>query len=189
MKRFWLLACVLVLMATPSWASSIGAGVGYWDTEEAGDDNGFGLRVSVDAGPNWNVDLRAAFFDAHGDVFGPRLVDIEATPIDFGLSYDVNPGGPATVYVGGGLNYTLYKSEVFNFVTDLPEASRIKDEPGWYAVVGVDFELPGGGWGVFLEALYRQNKPEIRGDGLNEFAAIPIDFAGVGATAGISFNW
>ncbi len=188
MKRFWLLACVLALFAAPSWAGGIGAGVAYWDTESAEDDNGFGLRVVLDAGPNWNFDLRASFFDGHVALTGPLQIGIEATPIDFGLSYDVNPDSRATVYVGGGLNYTLYKTQVFNFATNLPEASRSDDEPGWYAVVGVEGKVHGS-VGLFAEAIYRQNKIEVGGDGLNEFVVVPLDFAGVGATAGVTFNW
>ncbi len=188
MKRFWLLVCVLVLVAAPSGASEIGVGVGYWDTEAAEDDNGFGLKVSLDAGANWNFDLRATFFDGHGNVFGVRQIDIEATPVDLGVSYDFNPEGPANVYAGGGFNYTLYKSTSFNLVRQAPEQSRIKDEPGWYAVVGVETTMQSG-IGFYAEALYRQNKATVQGDGLVEFDAIKIDFAGPAATVGISYHW
>ncbi len=188
MKRFWLVASVLVLIAAPSWGSSIGVGVGYWDTEAAQDDNGFGLKFSLDAGSHWNLDLRAAFFDGHEQVAGVRRISIEATPIDAGVSYDFNPGSPATFYVGGGLNYTLFKSESFDLVRREPEQSRIKDEPGWYAVVGVEGRVTGG-VGFFAEALYRQSKPTVQGNGLTEFDEIPIDFAGAAASVGISYSW
>lgn len=188
MKKTWLLACVLVLVAVPSLGSELGVGVAYWDTDEAEDDNGFGLKLSLDTGPNWNFDLRASFFDTHGNTFGVRQIDIEATPIDLGISYDFNPDSRATFYVGGGLDYTLYKSEVFNLARREPEESRIKDEPGWYAVVGVEGTMTGH-VGFFAEALYRQNKPTVQGDGVAEFDAISVDFAGVGATVGISYNW
>lgn len=187
MKRFCLLACVLVLVAAPSGASSFGLGVAYLDTEGAADDNGAGLRLSVDAGERWNMDLRAAFFDGHAFVVGPRTFAVEATPIDLGLSYDLNPGGKAAVYVGGGLNYTLYKSVLFNTFRGEHEASTVDDEPGWYAVVGI--EGSAGSVGFFLEALYRQNKPSVDGDGVAELGSVAVDFAGAGATVGVCYRW
>lgn len=188
MKRLWLLACALALVAMPSWASGIGAGVSYWDTSDAEDDNGFGIKVAFDVGQEWSVDLRAAFFDGHGLISGPREISIEATPIDLGIAYNFQTGGKVTPYVGGGLNYTLYKSEVYNFVLDQPESSRIKDEPGWYAVLGVDIPVQSH-LAFYLEAMYRQNKPQVQGDGLAAFDKIPVDFAGAAATVGLVYTW
>ncbi len=188
MKRFWLLTTVLVLAAAPSAASSFGFGVAYLDTEGAADDNGAAVRLSLDAGERWNLDLRASFFDGHGFVLGPRTFDIEATPIDLGLSYGFNTGGKATVYVGGGVSYTLFKSELFNVARGEREQSRIENEPGWYALVGVERPFQNH-IGFFLEAVYRQNKPTLEGDGLAEFGSVAVDFAGAGAMVGLFYGW
>ncbi len=188
MKRLWLLASVLVLVAAPSAASSVGLGIGYLDTEGAADDNGANLRLSQDVGERWNIDVRASFFDGHAFALGPRTFDIEATPIDLGLSYGFNAGGRVTPYVGAGLSYMFFKSSVFNTVRGEHEASRINDEPGWHAVVGVEGSVKDH-VGLFLEVLYRQTKPSVDGDGLAELGSVALDFAGVGAAIGLSYSW
>jgi opacity protein-like surface antigen len=175
-------------VAAPSWASGIGGGVTYWDTADAEDDNGFGMKLVFDVGSKWNIDFRAGFFDGHGLVSGPRTIAIEATPIDLGISYDFQTKSKVTPYVGGGFNYTLYKSEVFNVLIDQPESSRIKDEPGWYALIGIDIPIQKA-IAVYIEGTYRQNKPTVQGDGLAAFDEIPVDFAGAGATVGLVYTW
>lgn len=188
MKRLWLLACVLALVAVPSWASGVGAGVGYWDTTDAEDDNGFALKLVFDVGKKWNIDVRASFFDSHGLTVGPRLISIEATPVDLGISYDFQTSGKVTPYVGGGLNYTLYKSGVDNLLTGLTETSRIKDEPGWYVLAGIEVPIHNR-IAFYVEGIFRQNKPTVQGDGLASFGQLPVDFAGVGATLGLAYTW
>lgn len=188
MKRIWLVVCLLALVGVPASASSFGAGIAYWDTEDAGDDNGLGVRVSVDVGSKWNFDVRAAWFDGHGLVQGSRQLGIEATAIDLGLSYDFQTGGKVTPYVGGGLNYTLYDVASFDLALGMQEEARAKDEPGYYVVVGIDIPVKNA-IAFYAEAMYRQSKPTVKGDGLASFGAIPIDFAGVGATVGIAYTW
>lgn len=188
MKTFWLLASILVLVAAPSAASSLGFGVGYLDTEGAGDDNGAAVKFSLDAGPAWNLDLRVAFFDGHAFQRGSRAFEVGATPIDAGISYGFQAAGKTTAYVGGGVSYTLFTSDAFNLVRAEHEQSRIENEVGWYAVVGVEAPVKNR-IGVFLEVLYRQTKPTVEGDGVAQFDAFPVDFAGVGGALGISFSW
>lgn len=175
-------------MAMPSWASGIGAGVSYWDTSDAEDDSGIGIKAILDVGDKWNIDFRASFFNGHGLVSGPREISIEATPLDLGISYDFQTGSKVTPYVGGGINYTLYKSSVFNVLVNQPETSRVKDEPGWYAVFGIDVPF-NKRMAFYLEGMYRQNKPSVQGDGIAAFSAIPVDFAGVAATLGLVYTW
>ena len=168
MNRIWRLVCVLALVAIPASGSSLGGGVGFMDTSDVGDDNGFGFKFSLDAGSHWNIDLRGGFFDSYQLVQGERQLDFEATAIDVGLSYEFDTGSKVRPYVGGGLNYTNYKVESFNFVEGEPEAARIKDEPGIYVVVGL--EIPVSGRIAFYgEGLYRQSKPTVQGDGIGRF--------------------
>lgn len=188
MKRIWLVVCLLALVGVPAGASSFGAGIAYWDTEDAGDDNGLGIKLSIDVGSKWNVDLRAAWFDGHGLTQGPRVLGIEATAVDLGLSYDFQTGGKVTPYIGGGLNYSLYDADSFNFVVDQREEARAKDEPGYYVVLGLEIPVKNA-IAFYGEVMYRQSKPTVKGDGLASFGAIPVDFAGVGASVGIAYTW
>ncbi len=189
MKRFWVVVgLVVVVFAAPAAASEIGAGIGFWDTEGADSDNGFMVKFSLDVGEKWNIDLRGSFFDGHAFAQAVRTLDIEATAIDVGLSYDFNPSSRANPYVGAGVNYSLFKSTAFNTVLSESEQSRVDDEPGWYVLGGVKGPISGS-LGYFVEVMYRQNKANVEGDGLAAFDAIEVDFAGAGASAGISFNW
>ena len=188
MKRLWVGMIVAVLLVVPATASEIAGGVAFMDAEEADDDVGANVRLSLDVGESWNIDLRASFFNGHGFVQPVRTVNIEATPIDLGLSYDFNPAGRVSPYVGGGVSYMLFKSSADNTVLGETEPSRVKDEPGWYALIGVKGPL-GGRIGFYLEGVYRQVETDVQGDGLAAFDSISVDFAGAGAAAGLSFNW
>jgi hypothetical protein len=178
----------LVLVAVPATASEIGLGPAFMDTSEADNDAGFTATFSLDVGDHWNVDMRASFFDGHSFVHPQRIVEIDATPVDLGLSYDFSASGKMTVYVGGGISYTLYSSTSYNTILDQAEQSRVKDEPGWYGLIGVKGPLKDR-IGFFVEGLYRQVKANVQGDGLAAFDNIGVDFAGGGAAAGLSFNW
>jgi outer membrane protein W len=175
-------------VAAPSWAGGIGAGIGYWDTADAEDDTAISLKLVFDFGPKWNFDMRAAFYDGFEQTTATRELSFEAVPIDMGISYDFQTDSRLTPYVGGGLNYTLYQSESFNTVLGQPEASRVKDEAGWYAVAGIDLPF-NKRMAFYAEVMYRQNKAAVQGDGLASFDEIRVDFSGPSATVGLVYTW
>lgn len=184
MKKTWIAFAALALLAGPSLASGVGGGITYWDADEAGDDNGIALRLELDLGPSWNLDLRAGFLDGHQAMVGGRTFLLEATPVDLGISYGFGTGGNFEPYVGGGLSYVLYDAEVLNS----SDGARVADEPGWYAVVGVQARFARNA-SVYLEGLYRQSKAQIEGDGLASFDKVDVDFAGPAANVGVMLSW
>lgn len=184
MKKALIVLSVLAALAAPAWAGGIGPMVAYWDTSEAGDDNGLGFKVGFDLGSNIDFDLRVSFFDSFANVQQGRLFALEATPIDVGFSYGFNPSGAVNPYLGGGLSYVLFKAEVVNRA----DQTRVSDEPGWYAVGGLEAPI-GGHFRIFGEVLYRQVKAQVEGDDIQTFVKADIDFAGPGANAGILFSW
>ena len=46
MKKLAIVLGLALLTAAPSWASSIGVGVAHWDTQDAAEDQGFGIKVA-----------------------------------------------------------------------------------------------------------------------------------------------
>ncbi len=188
MKRFWVGIGLVLLVVVPAGASEIAIGAAFMDADEADNDVGITTKFILDVGDRWNIDVRASFFDGHGFVHPQRTLGIEATPIDVGISYDFHPTGKPSAYVGAGLNYTLFKSTAINTGSGMGEQSRVKDEPGWYALVGFKGPLTGR-IGYFVEGIYRQNKANVQGDGLAAFDNIGVNFAGGTAAAGLSYNW
>ena len=139
MKRLWLLACVLALVAVPSWASGIGAGVGYWDTSDAEDDTGFGMKLSPGRRRQVEHRLPRRVLRWSRPGFGPARDLDRSHAYRFGnlLRLPDQEQGHSVRW-RSGFNYTLYQSEVYNTLIGQPETSRIKDEPGWYGVFGID---------------------------------------------------
>lgn len=184
MKKALIVMSVLAALAAPSWAGGVGPMVAYWDTADAGDDNGLGFKLGFDLGPSLDFDVRVAFLDGFANVQQGRLFALEATPIDIGISYGFNPSGPVSPYLGGGLSYVVFDAEVVGRA----EGTRVSDEAGWYAVGGLEVPI-GGSFRLFGEVLYRQVKAQIEGDDIRTFVKADVDFAGPGANAGILFSW
>ena len=187
MKKLAIASSLALLMTVPSWASSIGVGVAHWDTEDAAEDQGFGIKVAFSINESVDVELRGSFFDGFGQVANNALTRIEVTPVDLGLSYHFNRGGKAQPYLGGGGSF-LFTNAVFDG-GQVPDAGgpEVNDEFGFYFVAGLDIAVTEV-LGVFGEALYRQAKLNVTGNGF-EFTAFRSDFTGPAATAGVMLHW
>ena len=107
MKKLVIVFCLALLMAVPSWASSIGVGYAYWDSKDAAEDEGIGIKVAFDINESVDFEFRVSFFDAFGQVANNALIRIEATPVDFGLSYHFNTNAKVQPYLGGGGTFLL----------------------------------------------------------------------------------
>ena len=68
MKKLVIVVGLTLLMAAPSWASSLGVGYAYWDSKDAAEDEGIGIRVAFDINESVALEVRGSFFDAFGQV-------------------------------------------------------------------------------------------------------------------------
>ena len=59
MKKLAIAFGLALLMTLPSWASSIGVGMAHWDTQDAAEDQGFGIKVAFSINEAVDVELRA----------------------------------------------------------------------------------------------------------------------------------
>lgn len=184
MRKTIIATALLTLLSAPAWAGGIGAGVAFWSTDQAESDNGLALRFEVDFGNAIDFEVRASLLEGHeapvGSLsvpIGTTVLEIEAVPVDIGLSYNFR-GRRAVPYLGGGLSYVLF---------DSPNG-RLEDEVGYYAVAGVDIAI-NERFSFYIEGLYRTVKAELQGNGLAFFDKTEVDFAGPGGNVGILFGW
>lgn len=175
--------CGLLLSST-AWAGSLGIMGAYWDTDQASDDTGFGVKLVVDLGQSgWRFDLRGSFIEEL--TTDPSIVegDFEAYPVDFGVSYGFNTGGgKVTPALGVGLSYVNASSKL----------GEVDDELGYYGILGLEFDAAQN-FGVFVEVLYRAVDSQIDGRGLDlpfiGFDQRELELQGVGVNAGLALTW
>ena len=179
MKRYiWILAVVLLAAAGPVWASGVGVTVSQWTTDHAGDDSGLGLKIGLSATANVDFDLRVSFFDS---LFaeGPETFEVEALPVDVGLSYNFRVSDKANPYVGGGVSY--YELDA--------KGPELPGEFGWYLVGGVDMPIAKN-WLVFAEGLYRQVEAQSESDDLGRsLIKQEMNLSGAAFNVGIGIRW
>ncbi|MCH7666273.1 MAG: outer membrane beta-barrel protein [Acidobacteria bacterium] len=176
-----------LLMTVPSGASSIGVGYAYWDSKDAGEDEGIGIRVAFDINESVDLEFRASFFDAFGQIANNALTRLEVTPVDLGFSYHFNKDGKAQPYLGAGGTFLLINALFDGGQVPVSGGPEVDDEFGFYLVAGVDVavtEL----FGVFGEALFRQAELNVTGNGF-EFTDFPSDLSGPAATVGLMLHW
>ena len=195
------LSLALVLLAP---AASFAAGFtlfgSYWDTDQLGDTAGAGIVFGIPVGGNFDLDLRASYyeeledqsFDAFlDDVFdddrNPLVANsLEVTPLEIGLKYNFNPGEVVNFYLGGGGGYYLLDNSRFD----------VDDEFGYYAVVGFTAGDPDG-TAFVLEGVYRKvegsvvNDPSSLDDvdDLDFNNAVDVDLDGIALNAGVIFRF
>lgn len=187
MKKLALVLGLALLTAAPSWASGIGVGMAHWDTEDAGSDEGISVRIGFDMTEAVAIELRASFFDGFGQIANNSLTRLEATPVDLGLSYRFNRDADMQPYLGGGMSFVFANALFDGGQVPLAGGPEVNDEVGFYLVAGLDVavtEL----FGVYGEALLRQAKLNVTGNGLG-FQDFQSDFAGPAASIGVLLHW
>lgn len=181
MKRVLLMTMALLVVAgSPAWAGSFSVFGAGWDTKDADQAMGGGLRTRL----GW-LDLRATYFaDVTADTEPEhRDFEIRAIPLEVGVAFPLGPqDAPFAPYVGGGAGY--YMLDVDN--------GEIDDEAGWYGVIGSDFG-DAVGPRFNLEVMYRRmeatvtderdiNDPDIISD-------VDFDLSGFAVNAGVSWTF
>jgi opacity protein-like surface antigen len=178
MKRYlWILA-VFVLAAGPIWASGLSVTASQWTTDQADDDTGIGFKLGLSATPNVDVELRVSFFDTLV-TDGPGAIEVEAMPIELGLSYNFRVSDRANPYLGGGAGY--YELDA--------KGPELPGEFGWYLVGGIEVPIAKN-WMVFGEGLYRQVEGQAEADDLNRtLVKRAIDLSGAAFNVGVGIKW
>ncbi|MDH3744101.1 MAG: porin family protein [Acidobacteriota bacterium] len=192
MKRSALLFGVAALLLTaPAMAGGIGLTASTWDTDTAGDDEGAGVKVEIDMGGAFELEMRWTFFDVLGQASQNDLFEFEAVPIDFGIAYNFRQDEKVNPYLGvGGTYVTLKPNQGSADILNDPSRPRSQDEFGYYGELGFEVRATNK-LSFFIEGLYRNIKGEIRGRDLNTDPNLDfqLDLAGASANVGLLYRW
>lgn len=180
MKKCILWLFAVVVLTTPLHAGGFGPMLAYWDTSDAGDDTRAGVRLTVDLGPTWNFEVRASWFDGLSMVGGGAVYNVEAFPIDVGLSYGFTTGA-AMPYVGFGVSYVDIRARPADPDLRLRAEVEVPEEVGWFVLGGADYPISGT-IAFFGEAYYREIQAKANSTDLPDFN---IDLSGPGVNLGL----
>ena len=185
MKKLLTVTSLLALVALPAWGGGIGLAYSTWDTGDASDDQGMGIKINFDVGRFVDFEIRSTWLDdltlsSQGNAF--RL---EAVPVDIGLSTDFLHDGKVHPFIGGGFSFVY-----LNAHTDSAAVVRTDDEAGWYAVAGLEGNVTER-FALYGEVLYRDVSAEFESDGFQnrDFADYGADLSGVGGNVGLMLSW
>jgi hypothetical protein len=188
MRKSAFIVLALLLTSAPAMAGGFGIFGASYSPSDADSSEGVGLDLEMGSGRlHWQ--LRATLFEALTTDANPEAFDIDVTPIDLGVNYDFGNASRITPHVGGGLTYA-----VFHFHTDttttvnLPNSEAIDPELGFYAEVGVDFEV-GRNATVFADVVVLTLEAEIEGDDLGLDVDQKLDMSGAAFHLGIAVRW
>ena len=186
MKKWILGLLALVVLAGPLSAGSIGPMLAHWDSKDAVDDQGAGVRVTLDLGPVWNLELRTSWLDSFFQVGDGILFRIEAFPIDVGLSYGFETAGKFEPYVGVGFTYLDINPNVVD--TDIRNQIEVSmpEEFGLHFMAGVDYPINNDKLSLFAEAIYRNVKANANSTDIRDF---DTNMSGIGANFGLVLNF
>jgi outer membrane protein W len=186
MKKWILALFALIVLTGPLHAGGIGPMLGHWDSGDAGDDQGAGVRVTVDLGPKWNMELRTTWLDSFFQIGDGILFRIEALPIDVGLSYGFDTAGKIEPYVGVGLTYLDINPNVIDTEIRRRIEVHMPEEIGIHFMAGLDYPIMNDKLSLFAEAIYRSIKTEANSTDIRDFDS---DMTGIGANFGLVLNF
>ena len=186
MKKWILGLFALIVLAAPLHAGGIGPMVAHWDSKDAVDDQGAGVRVTVDLGPVWNLEVRASWLDSFFQVGDGILFRIEAFPIDMGLSYGFDTPGKVEPYVGAGITYLDINPVTVSSEIGRRIEVRIPEEVGIHFMAGLDYPIMNNKLSLFAEATYRSIKAKANSTDIRDFET---DMTGLGANFGVVLNF
>ena len=186
MKKWILGLFALVVLTAPVHAGSIGPMLAHWDSSSSGEDQGAGVRLTLDLGPDWNLELRTSWLDSFFIIGDGLLFRIEAFPIDMGLSYGFDTPGKIRPYVGAGITYLDIKPNVVD--TDIRNQIdvRIPEEVGIHFMAGLDYPIMNDKLTLFGEAIYRSIKATANSADIRDF---DTDMTGLGANFGLALSF
>ena len=184
MKRALFALGLLVALVAPASAGTIGVHGGWIDTDQAGDDIGFGLLLDFRVAKKVDIELRGTDFREMTTQVAGSDFNLQMTTLDLGFTYNfLKDEWRLTPYVGGGGTYYLMDST--------PDSQgRVEDEYGWYAVVGLDFPISKR-WIIYVEGMWRDAKASIKGNDLGFEPTVDqsVNLNGPQVNLGIGFSW
>lgn len=186
MKKWILGLFVLVVLAGPLHAGGIGPMLAHWDTQDADDDQGAGVRVTVDLGADWNLEMRASWLDSFYQIGDGILFRLEAFPIDLGLSYGFDTASGVEPYLGAGITYLDINAETVPADIGRRIEVNTPEEVGIYFMAGLDYPVMNDRLSLFAEAIYRGIKARANSTEIRDF---DTDMAGLGANFGLVMNF
>ncbi len=186
MKKWILGLFALVVLAGPLHAGGIGPMFAYWDTRDADQDQGAGVRLTIDLGPKWNLELRSSWLSNFSQVGDGIPFRIEAFPIDMGLSYGFDTAGKVEPYVGVGLTYLNVNVSAESTEIERRVRVLIPDEAGINLIAGLDYPITNDKLSLFAEAIYRSIKARANSAEIRDFN---VDMSGVGVNFGLVLNF
>lgn len=190
------LVTVLALAAAaPAAAGGVSLYGAWWETEEAGDALGAGIRVGFGIVPALDLDLRATYYEEVEPDFldviregeDPRVAGFEVLPVDVGLRLGIGRRRAGLrPYLGAGGTY--YKIE--------GDVGDVDDEVGYYALFGLELGDERGPR-FFVEADYRTVEATVTEDvddpidlpDLDLEDGVDLDLGGVGVNLGLAWSW
>lgn len=177
MKKVTTLLFASLLIPSLAMAGALGGYFSHIDTEDAGESDGFGVKLALNYSSTASLDIRVAVFDEFED-----LDDLELIPIEVGLTFYPGKLDKFKPYLGLGVGYYLLDTD----------AVDLDDELGWYGTAGL--ELPvADSLSLFIEAQYRQIEGTYEGDNfdldnINDDRA-DLELEGFSLNAGILLEW
>ena len=185
MKKLLTVASLLALVALPAWAGGIGVAYSTWDTGDASDDQGIGIKIEFDVGRFVDFELRSTWLDELAISSQGHAFRLEATPVDIGVSTDFLHDGKIQPFLGGGFSFVFLNAHV-----DSDAVVRTDDEAGWYAVAGLEGNV-NERFTMYGEVLYRDVRAEFTSDGFlnRDFIDFGADLSGAGANFGVMLSW
>lgn len=186
MKKWILGLFALVVVAGPVSAGGIGPMMAHWDTKDAEDDQGGGVRLTADLGPNWNLELRVSWLDSFFQLGDGILFRMEAFPIDVGLSYGFDTARRVEPYVGAGFSYVDVDPNAVASVPSRRVEVRTPEEIGIFFMAGLDVPIRNDRLSLFAEAIYRSVKTTTNSTDIRDFNT---DLTGLGANFGLVLNF
>lgn len=200
-KIFGLVMGVMVLAGVAFGDNGWGLIAAYWDTKDANDGYGLGLKVSTEVVPDFMVDFRFTWFEDLGKSapeIGVTHYKLEVQPIEIGVSIVKEPSDRLMLFGGGGLGYYMMKGEMR---TDDRASQRISadpdDEIGFYLNAGFEFivsrdveSIQATRATLFLEGMYRF--VDVKDIAIGDTLDLPVDngnLNGLGVNLGFMLRW
>ena len=167
----------------------------YWNTADADDGFGPGLKFSFGIAEGVQLELRGSYFDDLAKGEGDINVDLEVVPLEAGFALQ-RPVGTHTEFYGGGcIGYYRMDGSVSS-----PPGVAVNVNPenefGYYLTTGVDFitNSSTASYGktaavLFAELMYRAvNANSVTVDG-ETLRVKDASLDGIGVNAGIMVRW
>lgn len=197
MKKLFLLFLGVALAAPLAFGDNgFGIGAAYWDTADAGDAWGAGLKTRVQMVEGVQFDLRASFFNSLGEDSDDVSVDLEVIPLEAGLALELPVADRLDVYAGGGIGYYLMEGDAGGPNQELVDVDP-DNEVGFYLVAGSEFVLRRSdavygqtAAALFAEVMFRSvSADSAKVEGGQEIRVDDADLDGLGVNVGLLMRW